>query len=83
MTNEQFKSPFNLHLQCFNHLNEINSLITSLAENDSPTMNELESIANAIYCLLIKTDCYISMQEHNLRIMNSAQALKGGERHAH
>ena len=83
MNHEQFNSPFNLHLQCFNHLNEINSLITSLAENDTPTMYELESIANAMLCLLIKTDCYISMQEHNLRILNSAQALKGGERHAH
>ena len=70
MLQEQRKSPFNLHLQCFNHLGEIDSLINSLGESDIPTLCELESIAHSMHSILLRIDCYISMQTHNLKIQH-------------
>lgn len=82
MTNEQFRSPFNLHLQCFNHLGEIDSLVESLGESEIPTLCELESIAHSMHSLLLRIDCYISLQAKNIQTTHrvpNRKDRKGGE----
>ena len=68
MLQEQSNSPFNIQLQCFNHLSEINSLISTLGDSDNPALTELESIANAMHHLMLKIDCYMTIQIKTLKI---------------
>ena len=67
MLQEQFYSHFNLQLQCFNHLTEINSLINLLGESDSPALAELENVANAMHRLMLRIDSFMSMQMNALK----------------
>ena len=68
MLQERLNSPFDIQLQCFNHLSEINSLINILGESDEPALTELESIGNAMHHMLLRIDCYMSMQINTLKI---------------
>lgn len=67
MTSEQYQAPFNLELQCYSHMHELDALISMLADNKYPALQELQAISNALQHLVFKTQCATRIQAVNFR----------------
>lgn len=67
MTDEQFYAPFNLEFQCYSYMHEIDALISMLADNKYPALQELEAISHALQHLTFKAECAKRIQAVNFR----------------
>ena len=65
MTSEQYQVPFNLELQCYSYMHELDALISMLADNKYPALQELQAVSNALQHLVFKAQCATRIQAVN------------------